>query len=91
MQTTILVTGQPSGNITLSGAIQTYESEKIKGMFYGYKIIFPTKAKAKKAMWEAYKYLRRNEPEFAKTGISYSKHGYLKYDASQAIIQENNS
>lgn len=86
MQTTILITGQLAGNSTLASAIYTYECEQSRTMFGGYNITFPTKAKAKKALWQAYKYLRSNEPEFAKSGISYKRHGYLKYDASIAKI-----
>lgn len=86
MTTIIEITGQPTGNGRLARAIQTHESEMRSGQFYGYIVTFKTKAAAKKALWEAFKYLRSEEPEFAKGGISYSRYGSLRYDASQAQI-----
>jgi hypothetical protein len=86
MKTSITITGQINGNSRLVNAISTYESETNSIEFNNYQIIFPTKKSAKKALWEAFKYLRSEEPEFAKGGISYSKYGSLRYDASRAEI-----
>jgi hypothetical protein len=83
MQTSIYISGQISGNLTLMNAIKTFDSET-KKEFNNYKIIFKTKKEAKKALWAAYQYLRCNEPEF--NGINYSKHGSMRYDASTATI-----
>ena len=43
------------------------------------------KKEAKQALWNAYKFLKLQEPEF-KAGIQYNKHGSLNYDASKAQI-----
>ena len=85
MQTTITITGQISGNLRLLSAIQTFDSEVKKTIFYGYQITFRTKKQAKKALWDAYKWMRNEEPVF-KHGITYGKSGYLSYDASKAKI-----
>ena len=87
MKTEIRVRGQINGNSILCRAIQTNNCDARSTNFFGYCLTFPTKKAAKKALWEAYKYLRSSEPEFAKGGgISYSKYGYLSYDASKAEI-----
>jgi hypothetical protein len=88
MKTSIEISGQISGNSTLANAINTFDSEMKRTMFNGYKITFKTKKAAKKALWEAFKYLRNEEPEFARGGIFYSKHGSLRYDASYAKLSE---
>lgn len=88
MKTKIAITGQISGNSTLAGAIQTYDSEMKRGMFNSYIITFKTKAAAKKALWEAFKHLRADKEDAAASMLSYSKHGYLSYDASRAFIEE---
>ena len=85
MITTINITGQINGNSTLCRAIQTHNSVTTRNNFYGYTITFKTKREAKKALWDAYKFLRLKEPEF-KSGFQYSKYGSLKYDASSAQI-----
>ena len=89
MTTSIEISGQISGNSTLANSISTFDSEMKRTMFNGYKITFKTKAAAKKALWEAFKYLRKEEPDFAKGGIHYSKYGSLRYDASTAKILDN--
>lgn len=89
MKTSISISGQISGNQTLAAAISTGGSEIKQTMFNGFLLTFKTKAAAKKALWEAFKYLRLQEPLFAKFGISYSKAGSLKYDASIAKIEDN--
>lgn len=88
MKTTINVMGQISGNFKLASALQTWESEQRSTMFNGFSITYPTRKQAYKALWEAYKKLRADEPEFAKGGMSYSPKQSLTYDASQATIQD---
>lgn len=90
MKTSISISGQISGNMRLANAIKTCDSEIESTMFNGYRITFNTKKEGKKALWDAYKYLRSQEPEFAKGGISYSKYGTLNYDASVARIEGSN-
>lgn len=89
MKTSIVISGQVSGNHTLRNAIVSDNSEEKKTMFYGYELVFPTKKAAKKALWKAYRYLCANEPEMrgSMAGIRYSKSGALYYDASQAELQ----
>lgn len=89
MTTIITINGQISGNNRLLRAITTIDSKSESTGFNNYRVIFPTKAAAKKALSEAFKYLRSEEPEFAKGGISYSKYGSLSYDASRAEIKDN--
>lgn len=86
MKTVIEITGQINGNSKLAGAIQTHDSETKRTMFNGYAIVFKTKASAKKALWEAYKYLRIDKEDAEASRLSYSKFGSLRYDASQASI-----
>lgn len=85
MKAVIIIEGQISGNQTLNGAISGGFWTKTN--FYGYKVEFKTKKEAKQALWQAYEHLRREDPEFAKFGIKYSKSGFLKYDASTATIR----
>lgn len=87
MTTKIIISGQIGGNFTLAGAIRTYESETIEGMFNSKIIIFPTKKAAKKALWEAFKYLRADKEDAKASRLQYSKFGTLRYDASVAEIE----
>lgn len=87
MTTTITINGQINGNFRLLGAIQTSSSKKEDAGFNNFRLIFPTKAAAKKALWEAFKYLRSEAPCYGR--LSYSKHGILSYDASTAKIEDN--
>lgn len=89
MLTKILIEGQISGNFTLARSLSSFSTITEKTSFNGFRIVFKTKKEARKALWEAFKYLRNNEPEF-KRGISYSKYGLLRYDASSAKILNNN-
>lgn len=89
MKTNIIITGQISGNHTLVNAISTYESEKHNIGFNNYRLSFPTKAAAKKALWEAFKYLRADKQDAYALMLSYSKHGSMRYDASRAEIRSN--
>lgn len=86
MKTVINISGQISGNTRLANAIHAYDMQQERTMFNGYRMTFATKAAAKKALWDAYKRLRAAEPEFS-GGIKYSRFGTLRYDASQAILQ----
>ena len=89
MTTSIEISGQISGNSTLANSISTFDSEMKRTMFNGYKITFKTKAAAKKALWEAYKHLRADKEDARNSMLSYSKNGWLKYDASTAKILDN--
>lgn len=88
MTTTITINGQINGNFRLLRAISTFDSKTEEAGFNNYRIIFTTKAAAKKALWEAFKYLRSEAPCYGR--LSYSKHGVLSYDASVAKIKDNN-
>lgn len=88
MTTTIFITGQIGGNHTLASAIGTYESSTKTGMFYSKIITFPTKKAAKKALWEAFKYLRQDKEDAQASRLAYSKFGSLRYDASVAQINQ---
>ena len=87
MTTSIIISGQISGNHTLASAIATYESEVRDGMFYSKIVTFPTKKAAKKALWEAFKHLRQDKEDAQASRLRYSKSGELYYDASVAKIQ----
>jgi len=87
MQTTILITGQIGGNGHLKSAISTAECEVSRRPNGGYELTFKTKKEAKKALWEGFKKLRSEEPQYQ--GLNYSKYGSLAYDASRAEILEN--
>lgn len=86
MQTIIHITGQLSGNYILNSALSTTNSSFLRTNHYGgFKVTYPTKKEAYKALWIAYKSLLRKEPEF-KHGIRYSPKCALSYDASRAVI-----
>lgn len=86
MVTSILITGQISGNHRLLNAINTYQAEYSKMPFYGHKLTFATRQAARKALWDGYRYLVAQEPEFAKGGIRYGAKRCIYYDASKAEI-----
>jgi len=95
MRTEIRITGQINGNHMLANRISAVGNriEDIRnGMFYSKIIVFETKRAAKKAMWKAFTSLCAEElgqrNKFG--GIRYSSGSALYYDASQAIISENN-
>lgn len=90
MKTVITITGQISGNRTLLNAIPSDGNSTKHLPFYGYAITFKTKKEAKKALWEAYKLLRQDKEDAEKSMLSYSKFGWLNYDASKAKISETN-
>lgn len=84
MQTTITISGQISGNSTLANSIDCYEVRR--GMFNSYILTFPTKAAAKKALWEAYKSLRKDKHDAQASMLSYAAGRCISYDASKAQI-----
>ena len=90
MKTTIEITGQISGNYRLLNALNTYQAEYNKLPFYGHKLTFATRKEARKALWDGYRYLVAQEPEFAKGGIRYGAKRCIYYDASRAVIQYEN-
>ena len=85
MKTSIEITGQINGNHRLLNALNDYSAELQKLPYYGYKLTFKTRKAARKAMWEGFRYLVQNEPEF-KHGITYCAKHSLSYDASKAVI-----
>jgi hypothetical protein len=89
MKTIINISGQISGNQTLRNAILTHDAEEERSGFNGYKITFPTKKAAKKALWYGFKYLRStlDNPSSGIGGLRYSKFGSLYYDASKAEME----
>jgi hypothetical protein len=86
MKAFISITGQISGNRTLLNSIPSNGSQTTSLPFNGFKINFSTKKDAKKALWEAYKSLRSDKEDARKSLLSYSKDGFLNYDASTAKI-----
>lgn len=88
MKTSIMISGQISGNIKLRNALQSHNSEIYNKNSYGYEIIYPTKKEAKSSLWNAFKKMKADEPEITQGlgGLRYSKFGSLYYDASKAII-----
>ena len=88
MKTNIQITGQTVGNRTLLNAIQTHDCTAKDAGFGNFTLIFNTKKEAKKALWEGFKYLKRQEPTFVYKW-NYSSCGWLKYDASKAYIEQS--
>ena len=86
MKTSILITGQISGNRNLLMKIQTIDSEVKKLPFNDYEVIFNTKKEAVKALSEARRAIKEEEPEFFNEGVSYTRGYVLNYDASSAKI-----
>lgn len=83
MKTTIEVTGQLNGNRALVNSISCNDRKNLP--YGGYVLTFDTKKEAKKALWEAFKYMRANDMT---SRLQYSKYGWLTYDASEARIQD---
>lgn len=91
MVTSILITGQASGNFTLKNAITSGDiSYAFLQRFDNFIISFNNKALAKKALSNAKKYLieQGNKPATAKTrgDFTYLPGEFINYDSSQAII-----
>jgi hypothetical protein len=90
MKTSILISGQISGNFTLANKISVVGNDIMElknGMFNSKIIVFETKRAAEKALWEAYKSLRQDKEDAQASRLRYSK-GYISYDASTAKITE---
>lgn len=83
MKAQITISGQINGNFTLKGAISGAEEVK-KGSFNSFILVFKTKKEAKKALWEAYKSIRKEDP--TDSGLRYSPGYALSYDASRAVL-----
>lgn len=87
MKTSIIITGQISGNFKLKNACSDLEYEFCKLPFNGFELRFKTKKLASKALLTAYEWLKNEEPEFYKEdGITYKANYCLWYDASKAKI-----
>jgi hypothetical protein len=90
MKTKIIITGQINGNFILKSAIKTWDCEDSRLPFNGFKLVFNTKKEAKKAMWEVFKYLKQNEPDFVSMDDYSAKRGVILYDASRAELHPAN-
>jgi hypothetical protein len=88
MKAQILITGQISGNYKLLHACNTIDSETNKTMFNGFKIVFNTMREARKAIKNAYKELKKDEPDFYKAGGIGFYNDSLSYDASTAKLSK---
>ncbi len=84
MKCHINITGQIHGNTRLVNAIPAASFRR--GMFYSYQVDFETISDAKKALFAAWKNLKREEPEFVRRDNYRAKFGVLIYDASRAEI-----
>lgn len=78
MRVYISISGQIGGNHILLNCLNNGDYEK--GMFYGYKVFFETKAEAVKAMRTAYNELKERGARASKNRNT------MYYDASKAII-----
>jgi len=84
MITVIEIKGQIQGNSTLRNAIVKAGSQDQRTNNGGYRIEFNTKKEARRALWDAYRKIRQDEPG----EVSYSPGTILSYDASTARISE---
>ena len=84
MRTVIEIKGQIQGNSTLRNAIVKAGSQDQRTNNGGYRIEFNTKKEARRALWDAYRKIRQDEPG----EVSYSPGTILSYDASTARISE---
>lgn len=92
MKTTIIISGQISGNLTLRNKLAGNSIEEKRTMFNGSSLLFNTKKDAVAAIREAYNDLIADEPELkgSMSGIRASKdRTELYYDASKAIMNKN--
>lgn len=90
MECFIHITGQISGNFTIARAID-YLNVK-RGNFNSFLMFFDSIKKAKKALKDAFYYLKSEELDFYKNGgIRKDKYNNkLLYDASKAEINKLN-
>lgn len=88
MKTSIFITGGISGNFRLKLSCTNFDLiEFSKLNFNGFRLDYPTKKLATKALSEAFQFLKSDEPDFFKQGgISYTRGFVLNYDASHAKI-----
>lgn len=94
MKTQIKITGQIGGNHRLANRILAVGSRiesYANGMFNSKILTFETKRAAKQALWKSYTSLCAEEPNMRGHfgGIRYSAGSTLYYDASQAVIIDN--
>ena len=89
MKATVIISGQISGNFTLKHAVQTFDCE-VEKYFNGFMLHFNTMAEARKAMKQAYKELKEEEPDFYKDGGIQLYNDVLSYDASTASLHKKN-
>lgn len=89
MKTSIIISGQISGNFKLRSAIVTAECEEVRGMHNSIYLNFKSKKAAVKALSEGFQYFCRHMPEEKgrMSGFRYSRGSSLYWDASQAILK----
>ncbi|MBN2661934.1 MAG: hypothetical protein JXR54_11755 [Tannerellaceae bacterium] len=89
MKAQIVISGQIAGNHRLRSACSTIDSEEYKQMFNGYKLVFPNMETAKKALEDACKWLKEEEPDFYEEGGISLYNNILTYDASRAKLSKH--
>ena len=82
METQIVITGGICSIHTLRGAVNDYNAEERRGMFYSVILTFKTKKEAVEALSEGRKYLKNEGKEIR----GYSRGNSLSYDAGVAKI-----
>ena len=92
MKTEIHITGQIMGNSRLRNAIISHDCDERRGMFNSYILTFKTKESAVNALSKGYQYMCNTMPEEKGkiSGIRYTRGLSLAYDASKAVILDNN-
>lgn len=88
MKTSIVISGQISGNLKLRNAIITADCIEEKGQFNTIILNFKTKGEAVKALSDGYQSFCVEMPEEkgCMAGFRYTRGHALYWDASQAVI-----
>jgi hypothetical protein len=92
MKTEIHITGQVMGNSRLRSAIITADCEEKRYGSGNYSLVFKSKKAAIKALSQGYQRFCSEMPEEKgrMSGFIYSRAYSLNWDASRAVIQDNN-
>lgn len=92
MKAIIYIQGAISSRHTLRTAIAGADEEYTERASGNISMVFQTRKAAKKALWEAFKYLRSSldEPRVnCIGGLRYGKQSFLAYDAATATLGYN--
>ncbi len=92
MYATIIITGQPQGNIEILHILPAYDDKK-EGPFNTFYLYYKNASVAQKDLNQAYKSLKAEEPKTSLIQIYRSagnKPIKLQYDASRAVINRTN-